>query len=114
MGREVRVAELIKRKIASIIQLKMHDNRIGFVSITQVKVSKDLTSCTVFVSTFGDEKAKAKSINGLKHAEGFIKKELSKALTIKRMPQLKFVSDDSLEKGAEVIDKLRKLENEED
>lgn len=112
MSREIRVAEQIKREIATIIQQKLHDNRIGFVSITSVIVTKDLKHAKVFVSTFGSDNDRKKAIAGLTHAKGFIKKELAQSLTIRQLPELRFVDDHSLEEGDRIVAKITELEKE--
>ena len=112
MNREIRVAELIKKEISRIIQVKLRDNRIGFVSITDVEVSRDLTHAKVYVSTFGNDQDRKKAIDGLEHARGFIRKELSQILKLRQVPDLRFIDDKSIEQGVKMITKLKELERE--
>lgn len=112
MTREIRVAELIKREMAFIIQHKLNDNRIGFVSITRVDLTKDIKNAKVYISTFGTEKDRKKAMDGLNHAKGFLKRELAQVLKIRQIPDIHFVDDHSLEEGDRIITKLKKLSKE--
>jgi len=112
--RDKKLANIIKQKIASmIIEGTIKDPRItGFITITDVECTKDLKFATVYVSVIGEEEAGEKTLIGLRNASGFIKKQLSDVLTVRWMPELSFKLDDSIEKGAEMYQRLSKLENE--
>ncbi|HAR62261.1 MAG: 30S ribosome-binding factor RbfA [Candidatus Margulisiibacteriota bacterium] len=111
MNREIRIAGVIKKEISHIIQAKVHDNRIGFVSVTNVEVTKDLSYAKVYISTYGTDEDRKKAIAGLKHAKGFIKRELAQILQIRQMPDLTFIDDRSIEHGVEMIGKLKYLDH---
>lgn len=112
MSREQRLGELLKKEIASIIQLKVRDDRIGFVSVTGVEVSGDLSYAKVYISTFGSDRDRQNSIKGLQHATGFIKKELGRTIKLRQMPKITFIDDKSIERGDRILQKLKELEQE--
>lgn len=113
MTRVERVAELIKEEISEIIREEVSDPRIGFVSITRVDLSPDLENASVFVSILGGEEKKRESMNGLRSATNFIRGKLGHMLEMRVVPEIRFVRDDSLEKGSRVLSIISSLEKEE-
>lgn len=113
MTRQERVEELIKEEVSDILREEVSDPRIGFVSITSVKISSDLKFASIFVSIFGSEKQKQEAMNGLNSARGFIQRELGKMLELRVTPRIQFVRDDSLERGSRVLGIISKLKHEE-
>ncbi len=113
MSRAERVADLIKTEIAYILMTKANDHRIGFVSITDVFMTADFSLAKVFVSCLGTEEEKKKSMRGLRSAAPFLRSMLAKKMTLKFMPKLRFIRDDSLEQGDMVLKKLATLNQEE-
>ena len=113
MTRVERVAELIKEEISQILREEVSDPRIGFLSITRVDLSPDLENAKVFVSILGSEDKKKECMRGLASATKFIRGKLSHMLEIRLVPEIKFVRDDSLEKGGRVLGIISKLEKEE-
>jgi len=105
-----RVGDLIRSELADIILRKIKDPRVGFVTITGVKLSDDLRHAIVFVSVMGDEKAKKDSLRGLGSAAHFMQSELGRRLKLRNTPSLVFHLDESIEKGDRMLDKLRKLD----
>jgi ribosome-binding factor A len=110
MTRVERVAELIREKISKIIRENVSDPRIGFVSITRVDVSPDLENAKVFVSILGNEEKKKECMSGLDSATRFIRGKLGHMLEMRAVPEIKFVRDDSLEKGSQVLGIISRLE----
>jgi ribosome-binding factor A len=99
-----RIAELIQRKLAYILQQEVKDPRMPkFVTITSVKVSADLSHAKVYFSVFEKDKDLALSI--LTSASGYLRSVLAKAIKARTIPQLHFIHDDSLAYGQR-IDKL--------
>jgi len=106
--RSDRVAERIRADISELLLKKVHDPRIGFVSITRVKASDDLRNMTVYVSAFGkDAAAKKRTMEGLKSATPFLEREVFRGLNIKVSPELIFRLDESLEKGQQVLQTIK-------
>lgn len=112
MSRIDKVATFIKLELADIILRKVRDDRVSFVTITDVVVSKDLHVAKIYCSTYGNEKSRKRAVDGLNQAAGFIRHELSRRVTFKFVPELKFFSDDSLERGTRVLLKLKEMEKE--
>jgi ribosome-binding factor A len=102
----VRVEALLKQEIARIIQQDFRSN-LGLVSITGIKLAKDLSSATVYYSHFGTESEQKKTFEKLSKSTTFIKMELGKHIRLKRIPNLVFRLDDSLERGFNIIEKLK-------
>lgn len=104
-----RLRELMKEELSAIIQQEMKDPRVGFVSITDVELSSDLRHAKVFVSVFGDEQAKAQTMEALEGALGFIRTELGRRIKVHHIPEIAFRLDDSIERGTRVIQLLRQV-----
>ncbi len=103
-----RVGDLIKKEVASmLLHGDIKDPRIGLVTITHVRLSPDFRNATVYFSIIGTEKEKAKSLNGLNSATGFIRRRLAKSLKLKRIPTVTFEFDDSIEYSSHIAEVLR-------
>ena len=101
-----RISEEVKRTISDIVQNELKDPRIpSITSISHVEVTNDLSYAKVYVSVLGNDFDRDEAIEGLNSAKGFIKKELSKKIKLRAMPELIFIKDDSIEKSIE-LDKL--------
>lgn len=93
-----RVAELIQRKLAEVIQKEVKDPRLpGFVTVSAVKVSKDLSHAKVYFTVFNGDPGDAGVV--LNNAASYLRTVLAKSLTMRTVPQLSFVHDKSLEYG---------------
>ena len=112
MTRQERVEELIRQEVSEILRERVSDPRIGFVSLTEVKISPDLKNAIIYVSILGDEKKKVEAMAGLLSATSFIRGELSKMLELRATPEIRFIRDDSLDRGSRVLDIIYKLEHE--
>jgi len=109
--RPERVAETIKREMAGILADKLRDPRLsGMISVTEVEVTPDLSTARIFVSMLAPEEARQKALQALTHSAGFIRHELAPRLGLREMPELRFLLDTSIERGARVEELLRKLE----
>lgn len=97
-----RVSELIRRELATIIAREMDDPRVRFVSVTAVDVSKDLRTAKVYVTQIDTAADAALDIHALQKAAGFLRKQLAGALTLKSIPALTFVYDNSIERGVDL------------
>ena len=95
-----KISEEVKREIGRIIQREIKDPRLpDMVSVTHVKVTKDLKYATVYVSVLGEEEKKKKALIALRNAAGFIRHELGENILIRSLPELIFKLDDSIEHG---------------
>ena len=103
-----RVASDIKHELGNIILKEIKDPLVGFVTITDVRVSDDLKIAKVYFSSLGGESEKQKSQMGLMRAKGFLKRELSARIRLKNIPELKFFIDDSYNKASRIDELLKK------
>jgi ribosome-binding factor A len=91
----------------------MKDPRIGFVTVTDVDTSPDLSAARVYVSVLGSEDEREQTMEGLRSAHGFLQSRIGAEMTIKRTPTLSFQYDDSLERGVRLSQMLDEDEGEE-
>lgn len=109
-----RISEDIKREIIAIMR-EVKDPRVsGMLSVVKVDVSNDLSCAKVYVSAMEGIEAAKQSVKGLKAASGFIRSRLGSSLHLRKTPELRFVADDSIEKGMELFNKLKDIENNDD
>ena len=109
-GRRVeRLGGQIQQEVSEIISRKIKDPRLGFVTVTAVRMTRDLRYASIYVSVIGDESAVKNSISCLEGAASFIRHELGKRLHIRHIPELRFRYDESPKQGARIEGILRKL-----
>ena len=101
-SRRDRVSEQIRRELAELIRTELKDPRVGMVSITDVEVSADYAHAKVFFSSMSGREHLDSVMEGLQKASGFLRHELGRRITIHTTPQLHFVFDESLERGADL------------
>ncbi len=108
-----RISSLIKREVSQMILSEIKDDRVGagMVSITDVDVSGDLQHATIFVSIYGTPQARAETMQGLKSSSGFVRRELSHRIRLRRSPEITFVEDTSLERGDRMIHLLNQIKD---
>ncbi len=110
--RPERVAHLMQREIADILQNKMRDPRIGtMVSVTDVEIAHDLSFARVYVSILAEGEERARTLQTLASAAGFVRHELAPRMGLREMPDIRFLLDDSIERGARVDELLRRLQD---
>ena len=109
-----RINEEIQRELSALIRT-IKDPRVsetGMVSITAVETTPDLRSAKVYVSALDKEQSTA-ILKGLRSASGYLRRELGHALQLRYTPELVFEQDDSIDKGAHILELLRKVEEKE-
>lgn len=99
-SRKDRVTEQIRRELAELIRTELKDPRVGMISLTDVELTADYAHAKVFFSTLAGGDNLAEVQIGLQKAAGFLRRELGKRISIHMTPQLHFVFDQSLERGA--------------
>ena len=99
------VGRQIQEIISEIIHRRLKDPRLGFVTVTGVKVTRDLKTAKVYVSVMGDDESKDKSLETLSHALPFVRKELGRRIRLRHTPEVLFEHDDSIQRGSR-IDRL--------
>jgi len=112
--RPQRVAEAIREAVAEFLQSEARDPRIGFVTVTGVKVTADLKRAVVAVMVHGDEDAKAQSLRSLTHAAGAMRRTIGAQLRLKTVPEVVFELDRELERAARIESLLAGLRRPED
>ena len=102
--RTERINAQLREEISDLIHRGLKDPRIaGLVTITEVDVSPDLARAKVYVSVLGTEDEKRSTFEALDAAAHFVQRELRKRLTIRRTPELTFLQDESMERGARIL-----------
>ncbi len=109
-----RVNELLLEEIAQLLQRGIKDPRIGFVSVIRVETTRDLKNARVYVSVYGEEAAQAETLQGLSSAAGYIRHQLFRSLSLRTIPNLSFVLDDSIAHGVHIASVLKQLEQDGD
>ncbi len=113
--RLIRLGEQLRDEIAQmILRQQIKDPRVStFLTINRVEIARDLAYAKVYVSSFLNEAQVQKGVEGLQSAAGFIQTTIAKKLTIRQFPRLTFIADSSLKEGFDMVNKLNKLEAEE-
>lgn len=107
-----RVNEAIREVLSEALAEGLKDPRIGFVTVTSVDTSPDLRSAKVYVSVLGDEDERRATLDGLARSHGYLQSLIAKQLGLKRTPLLRFIYDESIEKGLRIEELLREHEQE--
>jgi ribosome-binding factor A len=115
-GRRVdRIEEQLRIEISAILEREIQDPRIGLATITGVKISSDLRHARVFVTALGGAEEHKRMIQGLRSAASFIRRSLSKRLHhLKRIPELTFDYDESVEQGIRIEQLLGEIKSNPD
>ena len=101
-----RINEEIQRELAALIRSVKDPRVTGMVSVTAVETTPDLRYAKVFISVL-DKSDCTQVLKGLKSASGWLRRELGRALQLRYTPELQFERDDSIDKGAHILDMLR-------
>lgn len=104
-----RVNQLIKEEISHLLQRELKDPRLGFVTVTEVAVSKDLRTAKVYVSILGTEDEWRSSLAALESARGFVRNWLAPRIRMRAIPHLTFLPDRSMAHAAHIQAMLEKL-----
>jgi ribosome-binding factor A len=107
------VAGTIRLVIADALAREVRDPRVGFVTVTGVLVTNDLSHARVAVSVPGDEGEKARALEGLRSAAGFLRSRAARALTTRSVPELHFELDKGMEHAARIEELLESIREEE-
>jgi ribosome-binding factor A len=109
--RSERVRRLLQHEICKILR-EVKDPKIGFITITDVKLTDDLSESKVYYSVLGNGKARSDTNDGLNRAVSFIRRRLGSELKLRKMPTIQFIFDDSLERAERVVSLLDKISPE--
>lgn len=97
-SRQTRVGEQIRLELSDLLARDVHDPGIGFLTITHVKLSPDLQQARAFYTTIGDDKARQETRRALDRATPFLRRHIGQRLRLRRVPELSFSFDESVEK----------------
>ena len=98
-ARSARIADQIQRSLAELIRVEVRDPRVGLVTLTGVELSRDHSHAKVYFTVLGAQSDAAAAQEGLANAAGFLRSELSHRLTTRKVPELHFAYDESVERG---------------
>lgn len=105
--KNTRINGEVQRVLAEIIRGEIKDPRISpWTSVVSVEVAPDLKSCKAWISVLGGEEVREATLQGLKSAEGFIKRQLAKIINLRNTPEITFVMDQSIEYGVNMSHKI--------
>lgn len=108
-----RVGEQIKKELSQILQSEMKDPRIGFITVTGVDVTNDLSQAKVYLSVLGSDEQKEETLKALAKGQGFIRSELGRRIRLRYTPELIFKFDTSIEYGSHIEKLLQQINQEE-
>ena len=111
--RPEQVAGTIRQVIAEALSREIRDPRVGFVTVTGVLVTNDLSHARVSVSVPGDEAEKTRALQGLQSAAGFLRSRAARSLTTRTVPELHFEIDKGVEHAARIEQLLQSIRREE-
>lgn len=108
-----RVGEQIKKELSQIVQSELKDPRIGFLTVTGVDVTNDLSLAKVFLSVMGTDEQREATLKALSSGAGYIRSELGKRIRLRKIPELQFKIDASIDYGSKIENLLHQLHREE-
>lgn len=112
--RSLRVSELIKREISTIIFFTIKDPTVKSVTITFVKVTDDLKHAKIYYRVLGDDQAKDAALKGLERAKNFIRAEIGHRTDLRFVPEIEFFYDNSMDAAEHIDALLKKIHNSND
>jgi len=107
--RSSRVSDLVRAEISRLVLIEAHDPELKRVTITDVEMPPDLKSARVFFSCLGGDDEREKALQALRRAAGYLRREVGRNCGLRYAPELKFISDLSLERGARVEELLNQV-----
>ena len=112
--RILRLNEQIREILADLLRRELRDPRLGgLISITEVETTQDLAVSRVYVSVLGSEEETAEALRALRHAAGYLRREVGDRVRVRRMPTLDFRLDPSIARGARIMELLREIGQDE-
>ena len=108
--KNTRINGEVQRELSRIISREIKDPRIApMTSVVDAVVTSDLKQRKAYISVLGDQKAKEDTLNGLRSAVGYIRRELAHSINLRNTPEITFILDDSIEYGVEMSKKIDEL-----
>ncbi len=106
-SRSRRVGEQIQRDLAELIRSEVRDPRLGMVTVNHVNVTRDMSYAKVFITVMGEPESREVSLSILNKMAGYLRSQIGRRMKLRIIPELKFVYDESIDRGAR-IDSLLK------
>ena len=114
--KNTRVNTEVQRELSEIIRRGLKDPRVApWTSVVAVEVAPDLKTCKAYISVLGDSEAQKATLEGLKSAEGYIRRELAHTVNLRNTPEIRFILDQSIEYGvhmSKIIDEVTAKDDE--
>ena len=108
-----RISEEIKKVLSEILLNGLKDPRVtSMTTITEVKVTRDLSYANVYISVLGNKKEKEESLKGLQNAKGFLRSEIGKKIDLRHVPEPVFHLDETLEHASRIEQLIKKVKQE--
>lgn len=111
--RAERVGEQIKKELADIFTREMKDPRVQFVTVTDVEVTGDLQQAKVYVTVLGEEEDREETLQALRKARGFLRKEIGNRVHLRKTPEIFFEFDESIAYGNRIEKLLKEIKGNE-
>lgn len=106
-----RIAEQIREEVSQIVGYELRDERVGFATVTDVRLTPDMATARIYVSVMGEPAEQRASLAALNHAAPFVRRQLAPRLRTKRVPSVVFALDDLLERGNRIENLLKEDES---
>ncbi|MFC1544226.1 30S ribosome-binding factor RbfA [Gemmatimonadota bacterium] len=112
-SRTDRLNDEVRRVLAGVMETEIRDPRVGFVTVTEVEISRDLAVAKVYV-TMAETEDPEDTMAGLQSAAGYLRKRLGEELRLRTVPEIRFLHDDSVDRGFRMDALLKKIAEERD
>ena len=108
--KQQRTAEQIRFTISELLRLEVSDPRVQGLTVTRVDIDRELQHADIYVNALGDEEREAEVMAGLEHAQSYLRRELSQRVRLRKVPQMHFRWDHSLQNAEEIAALLDNLD----
>jgi len=111
-----RVSEELKKEVSIILRDQVKDPRMGFITITSVDVSNDLSDAKIYFSVLGEAHDIEETIKAFESAKGYIRREIGQRIQLRHVPEIRFIYDHSIEQGSHIdslLEQIKKGESSE-
>ncbi len=113
--KNIRINNEVQKELSNIIRNEIKDPRVSeMTSVTDVYVAPDLKSCKAYISVLGDDGDLQATVEGLRSAEGFIRKQLASGINLRHTPRIEFIADDSISYGVRMSKLIDETVNSEE
>ena len=113
--KNTRINSEVLKELSRIISREIKDPRIApMTSVVSVEVAPDLKTCKAYISVLGDKEAQESTLEGLRSAHGYIRRELARSINLRNTPDVRFILDQSIESGVNMSKKIDELKEKEE